>query len=533
MTHRLRRILVAASVLSVAPILWVLLQTVDRTSLTRVWQSLSSDPIGLVVALAAFGAAFGLRAVAWHKILPDLAFGQALAALHVSLAANHVLPFRMGEPLRVVSVARRARIRWGAATASTVTLRAADVVTLAALGAWAGLGRLGGSFPVWLVAGGAVLAAALGIGWLLRLRRRGEKAVLPGPVALIATAAAWALESVVIWQAAIWAGAPLTAGEAMMATAAAVIAQVVAFTPGGFGTYEAGGTAALVIAGQDAATALAVVVTAHAVKTLYSLATGAVALFVPDPGFFGRLRLSPSQTPAEDWTEPEANAPVVLFMPAHDEAACVSHVVSRVPAEVQGRQVVCLVIDDGSTDATAEEARQAGATVVSLGSNHGLGAAVRQGMREALARRPAAIAFCDADGEYAPEELGRMVEPILGGEADYVVGSRFTGDIQRMHLHRRLGNRMLTLVLSWVARRWITDGQSGYRAFSPRGAAAAEIIHDFNYAQVLTLDLLAKGMTYTEVPISYSFRTTGRSFIRLGRYLRSVVPAVYRELNTT
>ena len=90
----------------------------------------------------------------------------------------------------------------------------------------------------------------------------------------------------------------------------------------------------------------------------------------------------------------------------------------------------------------------------------------------------------------------------------------------------------VTAGLSFVARRRITDGQSGYRAFSPAAAAAAEVIHDYNYAQVLTLDLLAKGYRYHEVPISYRFRTTGRSFVTLGRYLRRVVPAVYRELNT-
>jgi hypothetical protein len=80
-------------------------------------------------------------------------------------------------------------------------------------------------------------------------------------------------------------------------------------------------------------------------------------------------------------------------------------------------------------------------------------------------------------------------------------------------------------------RRDLTDGQSGYRAFSPAAAAAAEIVHDYNYAQVLTLDLLAKGFAYAEVPITYAFRTTGSSFVRLGTYLRKVVPAVHRELN--
>ncbi|MDQ3538582.1 MAG: glycosyltransferase, partial [Actinomycetota bacterium] len=144
----------------------------------------------------------------------------------------------------------------------------------------------------------------------------------------------------------------------------------------------------------------------------------------------------------------------------------------------------------------------------------------------------AVAAFCDADGEYAPEELERLVAPILAGRADYVVGSRFSGDIRRMLPHRRLGNRILTTALRYAARVPLTDGQSGYRAMSAAAAAGAEVIHDFNYAQVLTLDLLAKGYRYAEVPIGYGFRTSGRSFIRLGRYLRAVVPAVHRELNT-
>jgi len=143
------------------------------------------------------------------------------------------------------------------------------------------------------------------------------------------------------------------------------------------------------------------------------------------------------------------------------------------------------------------------------------------------------VAFCDGDGEYAPEELERLVAPILDGRADYVVGSRFAGRIRRMHPHRRLGNLVLTRLLRFAARTPITDGQSGYRALSAAAAAEAEIVHDYNYAQVLTLDLLAKGFSYTEVPISYGFREAGRSFVRLGSYLRHVLPAVHAELNRT
>ncbi|MDP8977456.1 MAG: glycosyltransferase, partial [Actinomycetota bacterium] len=159
------------------------------------------------------------------------------------------------------------------------------------------------------------------------------------------------------------------------------------------------------------------------------------------------------------------------------------------------------------------------------------GAAVRRGLAEGLARGAAAVAFCDADGEYAPEELERLVGPILADRTDYVVGSRFAGVIHRMRPHRRLGNRLLTAALRFVARAPISDGQSGYRALSAAAAADARIVHDFNYAQVLTLDLLEKGYRYAEAPISYRFRRHGRSYVRLARYLRHVVPAVHRQLN--
>jgi hypothetical protein len=103
-----------------------------------------------------------------------------------------------------------------------------------------------------------------------------------------------------------------------------------------------------------------------------------------------------------------------------------------------------------------------------------------------------------------------------------------------MRKHRTFGNRVLTAWVRWMTRRGdLTDGQSGMRAFSPAAAADAEVIHDYNYAQVLTLDLLAKGYAYAEVPIDYAYREHGRSFVRLGRYLRRVVPAVHRELNGT
>jgi glycosyltransferase involved in cell wall biosynthesis len=219
---------------------------------------------------------------------------------------------------------------------------------------------------------------------------------------------------------------------------------------------------------------------------------------------------------------------VVCFFPARNEAATVAAVVRRVPAAVAGHSVVALVIDDGSTDDTAARAGRAGAGVVSLAPGRGLGAAVRRGLEAAVALDAVAVAFADADGEYAPEELERLVAPILGGRADYVVGSRFAPPRQPMRVHRRAGNRMLTRAMRALTKLPITDGQSGYRALSGAAAAHAEIAHDYNYAQVLTLDLVAKGFRYEEVPISYAPRAYGRSFVRVVPYLWHVVPAAWR-----
>jgi glycosyltransferase involved in cell wall biosynthesis len=233
---------------------------------------------------------------------------------------------------------------------------------------------------------------------------------------------------------------------------------------------------------------------------------------------------------------PAPHPPVLVFYPAHDEAATVATVVARTPRTVAGHPVVVVVVDDGSADATADEATRAGAEVLAFAENRGLGAAVRAGLDLGARRGAAAVVFLDADGEYAPEELHRLVAPILSGQADYVVGSRFAGDPRRMRPHRWLGNRVLTVAVRALVRRHgvrgLTDGQSGYRALSPAAAAAAEVIHDFNYAQVLTLDLVAKGFRYAEVPISYAFREHGRSFVRLGPYLRRVLPAVLAEVRS-
>jgi len=511
---------------------FIIAPSVDGAAFGGAARQAAEQPAGVIGALAAFGFAFVLRAIAWQRVLPGLPFSHALAGIHISLGANHVLPFRLGEPLRVVSVVRRQRVGLEVATVSTLTLRSADMLTVVVLGllvapsAFFGLVGIAG----WLLLGVVVLGSLVGWRWLLTIARRRQDVAMPGMIALGLSTVAWLAESILVRQVATWVGIDLSWSEAVLVTAVAVAAQIAAIAPGGFGTYEAAAVAAYVSLGYDAESALIAALGAHALKTAYSLTVGLVATFVPGPSLAGRIRLPKSR---ESVARPviSPTSPVLLFMPAYNEEAAVAGCIERVPASVHGHAVHTVIVDDGSTDATVARALAAGAEVVELGENQGLGAAVRVGLQIGVDREAAAVVFCDADGEYPPEELDNVVAPILDGQADYVIGSRFLGRIDHMRPHRRFGNHVLTRCLQLVARQRITDGQSGYRALSADAAQSAEIIHNFNYAQVLTLDLLAKGFRYSEVPISYHFRTTGESFIKLGSYLRNVVPAVYREIN--
>ena len=221
--------------------------------------------------------------------------------------------------------------------------------------------------------------------------------------------------------------------------------------------------------------------------------------------------------------------PLAVIVPAHNEAENLPDTLAAMPRDkVAGMHVI--VVDDGSTDGSAEVARQHGAdTVVRHERNRGLGAALRTGLETARNMNARAAVYIDADGEYPPAQIPDLLAPIDAGEADYVLGSRYRGTRKGQRPLRLLGNLVFTAMLCIAAGRLITDGQTGFRAFSRRALECAEIIHDYNYAQVLTLDLLKKGMRLREVPVDYRVRTRGRSFVS-PQYLWRVPRAMLREM---
>jgi hypothetical protein len=233
-------------------------------------------------------------------------------------------------------------------------------------------------------------------------------------------------------------------------------------------------------------------------------------------------------TPLLPLSRDSEDRPTVFVIPAKDEEENLPGLFSRLNVTAPPNSIA-VVVDDGSTDATVAVALAHGARVVGHETNRGLGAALRTGLLEARRLNARAAVYLDADLEYDPAEAQRLLEPIERGEADYVLGSRFLGTPAGMRLSRRFANRCFSLLLSLLCGRWISDGQTGYRAFSARSIAVAEIVHDYNYAQVLTLDLLRKGMRMQEVPVSYRARRNGKSFVSW-QYLWRAPVGMAREM---
>lgn len=146
-------------------------------------------------------------------------------------------------------------------------------------------------------------------------------------------------------------------------------------------------------------------------------------------------------------------------IPAYNEGRRVGAVVRGVRKHV--RSVV--VVDDGSEDDTAEEARRAGARVIRHRRNRGKGAALQSGFDYALAQGYDAVICLDADGQHDPDELPRFIEALRRGRADIVLGSRMTNP-EGMPWLRRWTNRTTSVILSRLAGETILDSQSGYKA---------------------------------------------------------------------
>src|SRR5919106_923696 len=168
---------------------------------------------------------------------------------------------------------------------------------------------------------------------------------------------------------------------------------------------------------------------------------------------------------------PQTSLRRIAIVPAHNEAGAIAGVVREIQAFDPGLEVV--VVDDGSVDRTATLAAEAGAHVGRLPFNLGIGGAVQTGFRYALEHGFELAVRLDGDGQHDPRELPGLLEPLLAGEADIVVGSRFAArdGHYRAPFARSLGIRLFARIVSLIVGQRVTDTTSGFQALNLRRVA--------------------------------------------------------------
>lgn len=193
---------------------------------------------------------------------------------------------------------------------------------------------------------------------------------------------------------------------------------------------------------------------------------------------------------------------IIAAIPCFNEELFIGSVVLKAKDYVD--QVI--VIDDGSTDKTALVAEKAGAAVIKHDSNQGKGAAVSTAFEHARETGCRALVLLDGDGQHEPAYIPSLVKPVLDGEADMVVGSRFLEIKSSVPGYRILGHRLLTFLTNLGSRVKLTDSQSGFRAFSSKAIEALSFAEE-GLSVESEMQFLANeaDLRVTEVPVSIGY----------------------------
>ena len=154
-------------------------------------------------------------------------------------------------------------------------------------------------------------------------------------------------------------------------------------------------------------------------------------------------------------------------------------------------------------DKTVQVAKEAGADKI-LSHVHNLGLAItfRDALDEALDMGADVIVNIDADGQYDPSEITKLIQPVINNDADIVLGSRFDGYIDEMPMSKKLGNKVATKFASRAAGKHFSDAQTGFRAFSKDAAMRLNIMGDFTYTQETLVQAVNKNLRICEVPVN-------------------------------
>ncbi|WP_423747111.1 glycosyltransferase family 2 protein (plasmid) [Haladaptatus sp. SPP-AMP-3] len=198
---------------------------------------------------------------------------------------------------------------------------------------------------------------------------------------------------------------------------------------------------------------------------------------------------------------------VYVVIPAYNEAETIGAVVESLPETLRGRAVVPLVVSDGSSDGTVRAARATDAVVVEHVVNTGQCSSLKTGFEIARRQRAEVVVGMDADGQHRGDELQRLVGPVLDGEADYVIGSRYRGtDASENGPVRRGGIWAFTTLINVLTKSSITDATNGFRALTIDAFERISWVEERFCAVELLVEVRKSGLRMKEVPVTVERR---------------------------
>lgn len=219
---------------------------------------------------------------------------------------------------------------------------------------------------------------------------------------------------------------------------------------------------------------------------------------------------------------------LIIQIPCFNEAESLPVTLQQLPRELEGvDQIEWLIIDDGSTDDTIQVAKQHGVDhVVRLIAHQGLATGFMAGIHACIDLGADIIVNTDADNQYHAGDIPRLIQPILNGKAEFVVGERPISEIKHFSPLKKLFQKWGSWFVRVVSNTNVPDAPSGFRAFSREAAMRMHVFSNYTYTIETIIQAGLRGMAVTSVPI----RTNG--FLRKSRLISNVPAYLYRSLST-
>ena len=224
---------------------------------------------------------------------------------------------------------------------------------------------------------------------------------------------------------------------------------------------------------------------------------------------------------------------LLVAIPCLNEDATIAQIVADVPRTIEGiGQVDVLVVDDGSTDKTFAEATRAGALTVRHPRNLGVGKAFHSAVNYAIDHRYDLMVNIDGDRQFDPQDIPKLVEPVLLGRADMVTASRFieSSMVPEMPRVKLVGNHLMSRLISGLVRQKFHDVSCGFRCYSREALLQMNLHGAFTYTQETFLDFAVKRMTIVEVPIAVRYFADRQSRVvsSISKYAMHTAKIIFR-----